>query len=302
MKLTDTHAHLYWESFKEDFDEMIQRALDAEVSTIINVGVDIEKSQVALDQAKSTNWPNGLSVYSTMGIHPHEAIKYDSVNFLQKAIQELEEIYNSDPKKVVGIGECGLDYFRVFEESRSLSEAKGSYFFESNPGFIPPNISNERIKELQQQLFQAQIDLAKKLNLPLVVHCRDDRSKDPQNSKAWDEVLEMVGNHPTILHCYSGLSHTTNYILQTTNLLVSFAANITYPKNEYLRKAAKTLPLEKILLETDSPFLAPQSKRGQQNEPSAIKEIAKLIADLKGTTYEEVASQTTKNAQKIFNI
>lgn len=158
------------------------------------------------------------------------------------------------------------------------------------------------VKDLQRKLFQAQIDLAKKLNLPLVVHCRDDRSKDPQNSETWDEVLNMVGEHPTILHCYSGLLHTTNYLLRTTNLFISFAANITYPKNEYLREAAKIIPLNKILLETDSPFLAPQSKRGQRNEPSAVKEIAELIADLKGISVEEVADQTTQNAKKIFNI
>ena len=92
------------------------------------------------------------------------------------------------------------------------------------------------------------------------------------------------------------------YILPTTNLIVSFAANITYPKNEYLREAVKTLPLNRILLETDSPFLAPQSKRGQRNEPASVKEIAELIADLKGISVEEVAEQTTINAKKIFNI
>lgn len=271
MTLVDTHAHLYWESFKEDFDEMIQRAINTGVSTIINVGVDIEKSQEALDQARNTKWPEGLSVYSTIGIHPHEATKK---LFLQEAIAKLEEIYHKSPQKVVAIGECGLDYKEV----------------------------DEQTKLLQKPLFQAQIDLAKKLNLLLIVHCRDDRSKNPENSEAWDEVLKTVSNYPAILHCYSGLSHTTNYILQTTNLLVSFAANITYPKNEYLREAAKILPLDKILLETDSPFLSPQSKRGQKNEPSAVKEIAQLIADLKGISFEEVAQKTSENAKKIFRL
>lgn len=254
MNLVDTHAHLYWESFKEDFDEMIQRSLITGISAIINVGVDVEKSQEALDQIKNTNWPKGLSVYSTIGIHPHEAAK-----FIPEDIAKLEEIYNSNPQKVVGVGECGLDFL------------SGS-------------------KDLQKKLFQAQIDLAKKLNLPLVVHCRE----------AWDEVLKMIGDQIAILHCYSGLPQTTNYILQTTNLTVSFAANITYPKNEYLREAAKILPLDRIILETDSPFLAPQGKRGQRNEPSAVAEIAQLIADLKGISFEEVAAQTTKNAKKII--
>lgn len=285
MNLVDTHAHLYWDSFKADFDEMIQRAVDAGISTIINVGVDTQKSKEALDQVKETNWPDNLSVYSTIGIHPHEAPKYESLQSLQKDMDKLELIYTNNPEKVVGVGECGLDYF-----------------FENNPGFIPPSISTDQVKGFQKKLFEAQIDLAKKLNLPLIVHCRDDRSKNPTNSESWDEVLQMVVDHPTVLHCYSGLSHTTSRVLQTDNLTVSFAANITYPKNDYLREAAKLLPLNKIILETDSPFLSPQSKRGQRNEPSSVKEIAQLIADLKEVSFEEIAEQTSENAKKIFKI
>ncbi len=294
MKLVDTHTHLYWDSYTADFDEIIQRAVDTDISTIINIGVDIETSQKALDQAKNTTWPTGLLVYSTIGIHPHESSKYDSNEFLQQAMEKLEQIYLSDKRslkvnlssklsrfpyktRVVGIGECGLDFFSTSEVG-----------FDSSEVFS------------QKKLFKAHIDLAKKLNLPLIVHCRDDRSKDPNNSEAWGEVIKMVGNQPAILHCYSGLSQTTNYLLRTANLFVSFAANLTYPKNEYLREAVKTLPLNRILLETDSPFLAPQSKRGQRNEPSAVKEIAELIANLKGVSLEEVADQTTANANKIF--
>lgn len=285
MNLTDTHAHLYWDSFKEDFDNVIKRSLDAGVSTIINVGVDIEKSQIALDQVKNTNWPTGLSIYSTIGIHPHEAIKYfpNPDVSIQKEISKLEEIYRGNPEKVVGVGECGLDYF-------------------FDPEFVPSTLTVEQVKILQKKLFLAQIDLAKKLNLPLIIHCRDDRSKNPENSECWNEVIDYTRDHFGIYHCYSGLLPTTNYLLQSTNFLISFAANITYPKNEYLREAAKIIPLDRILLETDSPFLSPQSRRGQRNEPSNIKEIAQLIADLKGISLEDVARQTTNNAKKLFNI
>lgn len=262
--LIDTHAHLYWDSYKGDLDEVIQRSLDARVTTIINVGVDVELSKVAAELES-----NKIRFYSTIGIHPHEAAKFSS-----DQIDNLEEIYKSTPEKVVAVGECGLDYLEV----------------------------DQKIKDMQRKLFQAQIDLAKKLKLPLIVHCRDDRSKDPNNSEAWDEVLRMVGNHPTILHCYSGLAKTTDYVLQTTNLLVSFAGTLTYPKNEYLRDAAKLLPMDQIVLETDCPFLPPQSIRGQRNEPSNILEIAQLIADLKGISLEEVASQTTLNAKKILTL
>lgn len=257
--LIDTHAHLYWNSYKPDFDQVIQRSIDAGISTIINIGVDVKTSKKALSQAKD------LFIYSTIGIHPHEALQKD----IEKDAEELEKIYLSNPTKIVAVGECGLDFF-------STSGAG----FDSSEVFA------------QKKLFQAQIDLAKKLNLPLIVHCRE----------AWDNIFELIGDHPTILHCYSGQLPTTNYVLQTTNFLVSFAANITYPKNGYLREAAQLLPLEKILLETDSPFLAPQSKRGQRNEPAAVAEIAETVAEIKNVAFEKVAGQTTENAKRIFNI
>ncbi len=282
MTLIDTHAHLYWDSYEKDLEDVIKRSIDAGVTTIINVGVDVEKSKIALEQIQGKlSKISGFSAYSTIGIHPHEAVKYLSDVSIHKDIEKLEKLYLSAPDYIVAVGECGLDYKEV----------------------------EDQIKSLQKNLFQAQIDLAKKLNLPLIVHCRDDRSgstssppSKTSSSTAWDEILEMVGKHPTVLHCYSGLSHTTNYILQTTNLLVSFAATITYPKNEYLREAAKILPLEKIVLETDCPFLPPQSKRGMRNEPSAVREIAQLIADLKGVSLEQIAKQTNENVIRIFRI
>lgn len=291
--LTDTHAHLYWKSFEEDFDLVIQRTLNAGVTTIINVGVDPKLSEIALNQVQNQlSKVEGLQAFSTIGIHPHEAIKYsyNPDESIHQDILKLSRVWESAPEKVVAVGECGLEYF-----------------FDNNPEGTPSSsLSPEQYKklnkELQRKLFQAQIDLAKQLNLPLIVHCRDDRAKNAQNSEAWDECLEMVGDHPTILHCYSGLPSTTNSLLHSPNLLVSFAATITYPKNEYLREAAKVLPLEKIVLETDCPFLPSQTNRGKRNEPATVKDIAQLIADLKGVSFEEVASQTTQSAKKIFKL
>ncbi|MFH1427378.1 MAG: TatD family hydrolase, partial [Patescibacteria group bacterium] len=135
--LIDTHAHLYWESYKSDLNEVLKRAKDAGVNAIMNIGVDIETSQKALEQTKNIK---GLSVYSTIGIHPHEASTFN-----YKDIAKLEKIYLNNKSEIVAIGECGLDYF-----------------FESNPGFTPTNLSPVKLKQLQRQLFQAQIDLAKK--------------------------------------------------------------------------------------------------------------------------------------------
>lgn len=273
--LIDTHSHLYWDSFKDDIDKVIQRSIDAGVNTIINVGVDVELSKKALEQVTKefANIPN-FKIFSTIGIHPHEAVKYTDAISLKKDIKQLEEIYRGElaSGRIIAVGECGLDYVGA----------------------------GEKQKELQKQLFQAQIDMAKKLNLPLIVHCRDDRSQNPDNSEAWDEVIDMTKNHLGIFHCYSGLEKITKRIIKDSSFLVSFAATITYPKNEYLREAAKLLPLERIVLETDCPFLPPQSKRGQRNEPANIKEIAQLIADIKGVSLEEITSQTTENAGAIF--
>lgn len=290
--LVDTHAHLYWEDYAKDLNQIIQRAIDNGVTTVINVGVDVELSKKALKQAqgKLQKIPDNFTIYSTIGIHPHEALRYAQGKLeldvsIHEDIKRLEEIYQENISKCIGVGECGLDFkqdnnYNGYKDHKDYNEYK-----------------NNQIK-----LFQAQIELAKKLTLPLIVHCRDDRSQNPNNSEAWDEVLKMIGDHPAILHCYSGLIHTTKYILQNTNFLVSFAATITYPKNDYLREAAKLLPLEKIVLETDCPFLPPQSKRGQRNEPANIREIAQTIAEIKGVSFEEVAKQTTQNAKKIFGI
>lgn len=280
--LIDTHAHLYWEDYDKDLDQVIQRSIENSITTVINVGVDVELSKRALKQAqgKLQKIPENFTIYSTIGIHPHEAIKYPNNASIHQDIERLEEIYQSSFGKVVAVGECGLDYLIQDNDYKS----------------------HKYYKDTQRILFQAQIELAKRLNLPLIVHCRDDRSQNPQNSEAWDKVLQMVGSHPAILHCYSGLIHTTKYILQATNLLVSFAATITYPKNDYLRETAKMLPLEKIILETDCPFLPPQSKRGQRNEPANIVEIAQAIAEIKNISFEKVAQQTTGNAKKILRL
>src|SRR3989344_812471 len=277
MKLVDTHAHLYWDSLKEDLDQVLQNAISAGVKTIFNVGVDVELSKEALRLANSLS--GEINIYSTIAIHPEEATKYreqGTVNSgqLGKDIESLEEIYKQNPEKVIAVGECGLDWAVL-----------------NSDNFNPTKIPADTLKDLQKQLFQTQINLAKKLDLPIIIHCRDDRSKNPENIECWTDTLEMVKGWKGILHCYSGLSPITHNL--PPNFLVSFAGNLTYPKNDYLREAVKFLPLEKIVLETDCPFLPPQSIRGKRNEPSSVKEIAQLIAELKGVTLKDVAEITT---------
>ncbi len=277
--LVDTHSHLFWDSYIEDFDEVISRAVDAGVNSAVNVGVDIETSQKAADLESGNP---GMKFYSSIGIHPHEAYKYSDDKVLEADIAGLEAIYKENPDKVIGIGECGLD----------------SLF---SPRYAPNGESLEELMELQRKLFKAQIELAKKLELPILIHCRDDRGSNPDNTQCWDEVLKMTSEHFGILHCYSGLMPTTIKALET-KFVFSFAGNLTYPKNSYLKEAVRVIPLERIVLETDCPFLPPQSIRGQRNEPASVKEIAQTIADIKNVSLEEVARITTENCKGLFKL
>lgn len=285
--LIDTHAHLFWDSFKKDLSEVLEKAQQAGVTTIFNVGTDVDTSNEALSQLDTLSKLNpNITFYSTIGIHPHDAFKYDTDQKLAEAINKLEQTYLSNPKKVIAVGECGLDFL-----------------FSNNPDWVPTEFSNQHLMDLQRKLFQAQIDLAKKLNLPLIIHCRDDRSKDPENSQAWNEVIKLTKDWKGIYHCYSGLPQTTSLILKKSpNFLVSFAGSLTYPKNEYLKDAVRFLPLEKICLETDCPFLPPQTIRGKRNEPSSVLEIARLISEIKGVSFKQIENQTSANVKNLVEL
>lgn len=277
--LIDTHSHLFWDLYNDDFEEVISKAVDAGVKIAVNVGVDVEISRKALE-LKTEN-PD-MKFYSSIGIHPHEAYKYVDNQVLNADIAALEEIYKSNPEKVIGVGECGLD----------------SLF---NPKYAPNGESIDQLLELQRKLLKAQVDLARKLDLPILIHCRDDRGHDPENTACWDEVLRTTSEHYGILHCYSGLMPTTLKAMDS-KFMFSFAGNLTYPKNDYLKEAVKVIPLERIVLETDCPFLPPQSIRGKRNEPSSVKEIAELVAEIKGVSLEDVARQTTENFLRLMKL
>lgn len=275
--LIDTHSHLYFPEFKDDLDQVLERCVENNVTTLFTVGVDIKTSQVALDLESDK-----VKFYSTIGIHPHNAHEYIDDRKLEADLAALEKIYLENPNKVIAVGECGLDYM-----------------FEGNRDFVPSGMTSDQLKDLQKKLFKAQLDLARKLNLPLVIHCRDDRSRNPDNVDAWNDVLEIAGDYYGLLHCYSGKETVTKKALNS-KFLFSFAATLTYPKNDYLREAVKQIPLTRIALETDCPFLPPQSKRGERNEPTTVYEIAQLIADLKGISLKEVEEQTTENIKRLF--
>lgn len=262
MNIIDTHAHLTWDSFKPDLQEVVERAKEVGITQVINVGADLESSSAAA----KLECP-GIKCYSTIGLHPHESEK-------NIPVEELEKIYQSNPNKIIAVGECGLDYhFAGIDYSLSQT-------------------SEEKQKELQKELFKSQITLAKKLNLPLIIHCRD----------SFDGIfIPELQNTTGVFHSFTGNNEQAKKVL-TLGFYLGFTCIITYPKNEHLRQIIKEMPLDKILTETDCPFLPPQTKRGQRSEPADVVEVVKIIAQMKEISFEEAANQTLSNAKHLFHL
>ncbi|HMR00968.1 MAG TPA: TatD family hydrolase, partial [Candidatus Gracilibacteria bacterium] len=251
---TDTHSHIHFAKEFPDVEDLIVRAEEGGVMNQIIVGCTVKDSLQALEFVKART---GKRFWSTLGVHPHNADQ------LTDAILADFERLVGEEEKVVALGEMGLDYFRDFQPH-----------------------------DLQQETFRRQLELAKKLDVPVVVHVRD----------AWEDAMKIlggVGNSKVILHCFTG---TIEYARECweRGYHTSFSGVVTYPKNEYLREAAAEAPAELLLIETDCPYLTPQSRRGQRNEPAFVVETAKCLADQRGLTTEEAAKLTTENALKLF--
>lgn len=283
MKLIDTHTHVNLRAFKDDADETIQRSLDAGVS-VVNVGTQIDTSRQAVELLeKFTN-----EVYAVVGLHPSHTFAHDFEDGEEIKFKTREEHFDFEMYKelaqnnrVVGIGECGLDYFR-----------------------LPENRDHEEIKQLQRAAFQSQIQLALELGKALCVHCRpSDGTQD-----AYLEMLEIISQvkleNPNLrfeIHCYTGDAEIALKFAELGGY-IGLNGIITFDKTGRSEEVVKALPLDSIILETDAPYLTPKSHRGQRNEPSYLPEVAQYIADWKNVSIEEVAETTTKNACNLFNI
>ncbi len=277
--MIDSHAHLYWDSFQEDFEEILDRALQAGMTAIINIGVDLETSQKAIKQASEIG---KIKTFATVGYHPNDAIDslphLDDVS-IHKLMEDLENLCKNSPEKVVAIGECGLDYY----------QAPPSPFSKFNQ--VQDRKDSGQARMTQIAVLKAQVELAKQLNLPLVIHCRE----------AWDEIFDYLEGTQGLFHCWSGTLEEAQKALDL-GFYISFAGNITYKKADNLREVAKQIPLERILIETDSPFLSPEGKRGQRNEPANVLDVAKTIAKVRGMPLEEVIQITAENTKELFKI
>lgn len=279
--LIDTHCHLDFPELQKDFADVLSRAREAGVEKIINPGVGIEESRKAVELAETVNPRDvsGVNLFAAVGLHPHEAsslfpLRSDSGgqvelrssgadSLTENTLSELEELAQSG--KVVAIGEIGLDYFRMQNE-----------------------------KEVQQETLRKQLALAEKLNKPVIIHSRE----------ANEDVLKILDdfkNLQGVFHCFGGDWGFAQKVLQR-GFLIGLTGIVTFPNAKNLHEVAQNVPLEKLLIETDSPFLAPQKFRGERCEPAFVAEVAKEIAKLRGISFEEVAEQTTKNAEELFGL
>ena len=279
IKLIDTHTHINLRAFKDDAKETIQRALDSGVG-VINVGTQIDTSREAVKLLEQ--FPE--NVYAVIGLHPTHTYAHDYEDDEEVKFKTREEHFDfdmykqlADNPRVVGIGECGLDYYRM-----------------------PEDRDHAEIKSLERAGFLEQIRLAKELDKVLCIHCRPSEG----TNDAYEDLLEILKDQQVErfeVHCYTGDVITAQKFVELGGL-IGLNGIITFDKTGRSEEVVKGLPLEVIILETDAPYLTPKSMRGKRNEPSYLMEVAEKIAEWKNLSVEEVCQITTANAKKLFRI
>ena len=253
--MIDSHAHLYFDRFDADRERVIERAVLAGVEQIINIGIDVPTSELAVAAARERP-----GLFAAVGIHPTSPI--DDVTAVVEQVALLAEARDF----VVAIGEIGLDYY--WKD-------------------VPP--------EAQKAKLSAQLDLALTCQLPVIFHCRE----------ALDDLFAVLEGRaelpPGVFHCFSGGEAEASRALEL-GFHVSFAGNVTYPKAKALQAAARVVPSDRLLLETDAPFLAPQARRGKRNEPSYVAHTCAFLEELKGLDPGTLAPQTTATTRALFGL
>lgn len=286
--MIDVHCHLQFKAFENDYDAVIQDAFEEGVTAIINTGTQLSSSRKAVEFAEQYE-----NMFAIVGVHPHHADKIrqnpevvEATEGLQKVkkepkevspdywLQELEKL--TEHPKVLAIGEIGMDY----------------YSYQSN-GIVDP--------KLQHEVFQAQIELAHKAKLPLQIH----------NRQAGEDVISILKankhlllSNPGMFHCFAGSKEVLHDALDL-GFSIGFDGNSTYKglapgETVALTELAQLTPLDRIVLETDAPYLTPVPHRGKRNEPKYVIVTAHYIADSKGVTFEELVEQTDKNVYTMF--
>ena len=260
MEFFDSHSHYNDEKFDEDREEIIKDTYESGVTKFVCAGYNIESSLFSLELSKKYDF-----IYSICGISPNDIPQ--SEEELWKDIAKITKIVKENKsKKLVAIGEIGLDYYW-----------------------------NKENKELQKEAFEKQIDLANELELPIVIHSRD----------ASVDIIEMIRNHKVnkagIFHCCQPNQEMVRQALEL-GYYISFAGPITFKNSRNAPDVIKMVPLDRILIETDSPYLTPEPNRGKRNDCRNVKYVAQKIAELKNVPLEEIVKITYDNAKRIFEI
>jgi len=260
----DSHCHLDGPRFDSDREQVIARAREAGIANILVVGTG--DGPGTLDCAVKISDQHDF-IFATVGVHPHEAQLASDADFTQ-----LEHLARKP--KVIAWGEIGLDYY-----------------YDHSP------------REIQKSVFVQQMELARVAKLPIVIHCRPSDNSD----NAWDDCLALIERHwkssglGGIFHCFTGPWAYAKRALDM-GFMISFAGNVTFPKAQQIRDSALQVPLDRMLIETDSPFLAPVPYRGKRNEPAFVKEVARQIGELRGISVEEVGERTSENFYRFFSL
>ena len=266
----DSHAHLEGKRYDSDREQVLARAKQSGVVAYLAIGngdgPDTADCGIRLAEQHNGN-PAYPEIWASVGIHPHEASLAND-----GAYARLEQ-WARHPR-VIAWGEIGLDYF-----------------YDHSP------------REVQETVFVRQMELARAAKLPIIIHCRPSENSE----NAWEDCLRLIAEHWTssglggILHCFTG---TVEHARRGLDLgfMISFAGNITFPKAQNIRDAAQIVPFDRMLIETDSPYLAPIPHRGQRNEPAYVKEVAAQIGSLRGLSALDVGLHTAKNFLRFFRL
>lgn len=252
----DSHAHLDDERFNEDRTELINSLKENKIDLVLNIGYDLKSSRASVHLAN-----NHDQIYAVIGVHPH-----DAQDVAGGYLEQLKEL--SKEKKVLAIGEIGLDYY-----------------YDNSP------------REIQRRVFKEQIKLAQDLNLPVVIHTRD------ADQETFEIIKEAVqnGGLKGVMHCYSGSVEMARDYLKL-GFYISLGGPVTFKKARVPKEVAKAVPLNRLLIETDCPYLTPEPFRGRRNEPKLVAYTAEAIAEIKGISIEELAEETSRNVRELFEI
>jgi len=267
--LIDSHAHLDSQRYDEDRDALLARAWQAGVGALLSIGIGDGPDTMhrALELSRTyAGKPETPSILASAGVHPHEAQLAD-----EAALAKLDHLLQQP--EVIACGEVGLDYF-----------------YDHSP------------RETQKTVFRRQMEVAAAHKKPIIIHCRPSDN----STNAWDDTLEMIETEWApkglggILHCFTGEWDHAKRAMDC-GFLISFAGNITFPKAQPIRDVAILVPLDRMLIETDAPFLAPVPNRGKRNEPAWVANVAGKLAEIRNLSVDEIASRTTENFHRFFS-